>query len=144
MVTFLAALANILLILVTAALYGKIEAVVYDAGFQPPDNKELFGWFSPSYHIPAVLLWLSICILAGEPKLFFTYCFIEDLSYFSFSAKDDLDDQDWVNWKLGGFYLSNLFPSLFRVVAGVPRAEVGYVPFTYVALNAITILLYVL
>jgi len=144
MVTFLAALANILLVPLTAALYGKIEAVVYDAGFQPPDNKKLFGWFSPNYHIPAVLLWLSICILAGEPKLFFTYCFIEDLSYFSFSAEDCLDDQDWVNWKLKGIYLSDLFPSLFRDVAGIPRAKAGYVPLTYVLLNATTITLYLL
>jgi len=135
---------TLLLVLFTAVLYGMIEAVVYDHGFQPPDDKKLFGWFSPSYHIPAATLWFLICCLGGQPELFFTYCFVEDLSYFVFSPKDSLDDEDWVNWKLGGFYLSDLVPGLFPSLAGFPNTKAGYMPWTYVILNALTIILYLI
>lgn len=124
---------------VLAVLYGKIEAVIYDAGFQPDDNNQLFGWLSPSYHLPVTMLWFSMCIVACAPKFFFSFCWAEDLSYFVFSKKDSLDDKDWVNWKLKGFYASTALRAI-GLYAG--KDKFGYIPNTYVALNLLTVIIY--
>ena len=116
---------GVVLVALTAVLYGKIEAVVYDRGFQPMDNNKLLSWFAPSYHIPLALLWLTICCLGGVTCGFFTYCMIEDVSYFAFSRTDTLDARDWINWKLGGFCLGSL-----------------WIPYTYLVSNTLTLLLY--
>ena len=95
---------NIPLLVLIAVLFGYIEQYTYRNGFAT-GGPRLFNWLSIPYHVPLGALWLSTCILAGAWWFFPAFCVVQDWAWFRFHPHDTLDPGDWVNAKLGGFYV---------------------------------------
>lgn len=100
-----------------SVVYGWIEAVILECGFNPGDWNKLFGKFSVKYHIPMAVLFVIAALGFGKPELIPGMVLIEDASYFAFSTKDKLTSKSWVtgSWgwqQMGRVFIPNVYIGL--------------------------------
>ena len=116
---------NFIAAMLTAVGFGRAEKYTFDHGFQPgPPN---FLTFNLNYHIWILLVALASCYAAGCLWATPLWVLVEDAAYFILNKNDNLDPTDWVTLGLGGFTLFGQF-----------------IPYTYVGLVALSIVLAIL
>lgn len=81
--------------------YGLLEARIMTQGFRTKKPR-LFGQFA-IYHGILLAMFLIVVWPYWWYPLFMWV--VQDRFFFAFKKDDTLGPEDWVNWKLGGFYI---------------------------------------
>jgi len=97
---------NKLIVLLSALLYGMIEAFAFGHGLHigPPD---LLQTFVLSYHGPMAGLALIVCWKCGQLQMFPVWALLEDITFFIFSTNYALGPHSWVAAGLGGIHFTS-------------------------------------
>ena len=95
---------DFILLMLWSVQYGLIEQWIYRQGFKTRKEK-ILKYFSV-YHLMMLGLFLvtiGIAGFVGNIKYFPIMILVEDLSYFFFHPGQELKEESWVNFGLGGF-----------------------------------------
>jgi len=97
---------NKLIVLLSAFLYGMIEAFAFGHGLHigPPD---LLQTFVLLYHGPMAGLALIVCWKCGQLQMFSIWALLEDITFFIFSTNYALGPHSWVAAGLGGIHFTS-------------------------------------
>lgn len=91
--------------IIFSIIYGVLEARIMSQGFRTKKPR-LFGQFA-IYHGLMLLMFLVVAWPCWWYPLLMAV--VQDRFYFVFKKDDRLGPEDWVNWKLGGFYIPQTY-----------------------------------
>lgn len=98
--------------IIFSIVYGCLEARIMSQGFRT-QKPRLFGQFA-IYHGLMLLMFLVVVWPYWWYPLFMAI--VQDRFYFVFKKDDTLSPEDWVNWKLGGFYIGKQWiPNIYWI-----------------------------
>ena len=112
---------NFIVAMLTAIGFGRTEQFTFNHGFQP-GPPDFLKYFTLNYHAWILLIALGACWYF--PWAIPLWVLLEDMTYFYKNPTDTLDDKDWITGGFGGFTMFGQF-----------------IPWTYVALAALSLIL---
>lgn len=106
---------NFILLVASALVWGFTEQHIYRNGYRDK-TYHLWGKLSVRYHLTIICQWAILCYALGYWWMLPAYMVIEDWAYFRFHPTDTLDENDWVNFGLGGIrVLGAWLPAVYAI-----------------------------
>lgn len=107
---------NKLAVLISAILYGLVEAFVFTHGFHPGEPN-FVHLFSAGYHLPLAGIAFLIVLGFGQMRMFPVWIVLEDIVFFVFNASATLDASSWIAAGLGGIHiLGGFIPTTYLLL----------------------------